>query len=55
MDPCADIRGEARRINACGMEFSHISNDLDRIHRDWDDVRRDRVEQLFLIVQLEGS
>lgn len=55
MDANLDIRGEARRINACGVEFSHISNDLDRIQRDWDDVRRDAVEQLFLIVQLEGS
>lgn len=55
MDTSLDIHGEARRIHACGMEFSHISNDLDRIHRDWDDVRRDAVEQLFLIVQLEGS
>lgn len=55
MDTSVDIRGEARRINACGMEFSHISNDLDRIHRDWDDVRRDGVEQLFIIAQLEGS
>lgn len=55
MDVSTDIRGEARRINACGMEFAHVSNDLDRIHRDWDDVRRDAVEHLFLIVQLEGS
>lgn len=55
MDASIDIRGEARRINACGMEFSHISNDLDRIHRDWDDVRRDGVEQVFIIAQLEGS
>nr|WP_245445094.1 helix-turn-helix domain-containing protein [Mesorhizobium soli] len=55
MDTNLDIRGEARRINACGMEFSHISNDLDRVEHDWDDVRRDAIEQLFLIVQLEGS
>jgi AraC-like DNA-binding protein len=55
MDTAAKIRGEARRINACGMEFSQISNDLDQIDRDWNDVRRDASEQLFLIVQLEGS
>lgn len=55
MDTSLDIRGEARRINACGMEFSHISNDLDRVDHDWDDVRRDAIEQLFLLVQLEGS
>lgn len=55
IDTSLDIRGEARRINACGMEFSHISNDLDRVDHDWDDVRRDATEQLFLLVQLEGS
>ena len=46
MDTSLDIRGEARRINACGMEFSHISNDLDRVDHDWDDVRRDAIEHL---------
>jgi AraC-like DNA-binding protein len=55
MDASLGVRGEARRINACGLEFSHISNDLDRVDRDWDDVRRDAVEQLFLLVQIEGS
>lgn len=55
MDKSLAIRGEARRLNACGIEFSHISNDLDQIERDWTDVRRDAVEQVFLIVQLEGS
>jgi AraC-like DNA-binding protein len=55
MDTSLHIRGEARRINACGMEFSHISNDLDRVDHDWDDVRRDAIEQLFLLVQLEGG
>lgn len=54
MDASLDIRGEARRINAGGMEFSQVSNDLDRIDRDWDDIRRDANEQLFLIVQIEG-
>lgn len=55
MDRSGDIHGDARRIHACGMEFAHVSNDLDRIHRDWDDIRRDAIEHLFLIVQLEGS
>jgi AraC-like DNA-binding protein len=49
------VRGAARGIDVCGMEFAHISNDLDRVHRDWDDIRRDSHEHLFLIVQLEGS
>lgn len=55
MDASQGVRGEARRIQACGIEFSHISNDLDRVQRDWDDVRRDAAEQMFLIIQLEGS
>lgn len=49
------VTGAARRIDVCGMEFAHVSNDLDRVHRDWDDIRRDAVEHLFLIVQLEGQ
>lgn len=50
-----DVVGAARRIDVCGMEFAHVSNDLDCISRGWDDIRRDAQEHLFLIVQLEGS
>lgn len=50
-----EVCGEARRIVACGIEFSHISNDLDLVRRDWEDVRRDETEQIFLVMQLEGS
>ena len=49
------VRGAARGIDVCGMQFAHVSNDLDRVHRDWEDIRRDSAEHLFLIVQLEGS
>lgn len=49
------VRGAARGIDVCGMQFAHVSNDLDYVHRNWDDIRRDSVEHLFLIVQLEGS
>ncbi len=49
------VRGEARRIEACGIEFSHISNDLDMVRRDWDDVRRDEFEQIFVVMQIEGT
>ena len=49
------VRGAARGIDVCGMEFAHVSNDLDFVHRNWDDIRRDDVEHLFLIVQLEGT
>lgn len=50
-----DVRGAARGIDVCGMQFAHVSNDLDCVHRNWDDIRRDTAEHLFLIVQLEGS
>lgn len=49
------MTGAARGIDAGGMQFAHVSCDLDRIHRDWPDVRRDAHEHLFLIVQLQGS
>src|SRR3954469_22708184 len=44
------VRGAARGIDVCGMQFAHVSNDLDFVHRNWDDIRRDTVEHLFLIV-----
>lgn len=49
------VFGAARRIDVCGMDFAHISNDLDYVHRDWDDIRADAAEHLFLIMQIEGS
>ena len=49
------VTGAARRVDVCGMEFAHVSNDLDRVHRDWDDIRKDANDHLFLIMQLEGS
>lgn len=50
-----DVLGAAKRIDVCGMEFAHVSNDLDCVRRDWDDIRKDAQEHLFLIVQIEGS
>jgi AraC-like DNA-binding protein len=55
LDKGKTVRGAARGIDVCGMQFAHVSNDLDRVHRDWDDIKRDSSEHLFLIVQLEGS
>lgn len=49
------VSGAARRVDVCGMEFAHVSNDLELVHRGWDDIRRDSNEHLFLIVQLQGS
>lgn len=49
------VFGAARSIDVCGMDFAHISTDLDYVHRDWDDIRQDAAEHLFLIMQIEGS
>ncbi|OWV98024.1 helix-turn-helix domain-containing protein [Rhizobium sp. R693] len=49
------VIGTASRIDVCGMEFAHVSNDLDYVHRGWEDIRRDAHEHLFLILQLEGA
>ncbi len=49
------VFGAARKIDVCGMEFAHISNDLDFVRRDWDDIRQDGAEHLFLILQVEGT
>lgn len=55
VERCRTVTGAARGIDVCGMQFAHVSNDLDRVRRDWDDIRRDSLEHLFLIVQLEGT
>ncbi|WP_425351859.1 helix-turn-helix domain-containing protein [Rhizobium anhuiense] len=55
MESGKTVTGAAQRIDVCGMEFAHVSNDLDSVYRDWDDIRRDANEHLFLILQLEGS
>lgn len=54
-DSRKSVLGSARRIDVCGMEFAHISNDLDYVRRDRDDIRRDARENLFLILQIEGT
>ena len=49
------VFGAARAIEVGGMNFAHVSNNLERVHRNMDDIRRDAHEHLFLIVQLEGK
>ena len=48
------VRGVARQIDACGMIFAQVANDLDRVVRTMDGIRLDHHEHLFLIVQMEG-
>ncbi len=52
--PGAAVFGAARGIDVGGMSFAHVSNNLDRIHRSTEDIKRDNNEHLFLIVQIEG-
>jgi AraC-like DNA-binding protein len=49
------VLGAAHAIDVSGMNFAHVSNNLDRIYRTAEDIRRDAHEHLFLIVQLEGK
>lgn len=50
----ANVSGAARGIDVGGMQFAHVCNNLERVHRTMDDIRRDAHEHLFLIVQIEG-
>jgi len=49
------VFGAALAIDAGGMNFAHVSNNLECVRRDGGDIRRDAHEHLFLIVQLEGK
>lgn len=49
------VKGAARAMTASGLGFAHVVNDLDYIARTRADIRSDEAENLFLIVQLEGS
>jgi AraC-like DNA-binding protein len=49
------VYGAARAMGFGGMDFAHVSNNLDRVYRTTDDIKRDDHEHLFLIVQIEGQ
>lgn len=55
VDGAKAVFGAAQAIDLGGMNFAHVSNNLDRVHRSMEDIRRDAHEHLFLIVQLEGK
>jgi AraC-like DNA-binding protein len=50
-----NVCGVVRQIDACGLTFAHVANDLDRVVRTFDGIRRDQYEHLFLVVQLGGQ
>lgn len=49
------VRGCFGLLDAGGIEVAHIANDLGEVERTATDIRRDYGENLFLLVQLEGS
>jgi AraC-like DNA-binding protein len=49
------VTGAARGIDVGGMKFAHVSNNLERVQRTMEDIRKDQQEHLFLIVQIEGQ
>lgn len=49
------VHGGAALGYAAGVELAHVANDLNYIRRDPDDIRADQGDNLFLLMQLEGS
>jgi AraC-like DNA-binding protein len=49
------VRGGAMRFDAGGLAVAQVANDLDLIHRDPADIRVDQCDNLFLLLQLQGS
>ena len=49
------VMGGAEVCNASGLELAQVANNLDYIRRDPDDIRADQGDNLFLLLQLEGS
>ncbi len=58
-NPCraerAAVTGGARIMDAGGLELAQVANDVDTIRRDIGDIRTDYGENLFLLLQLEGT
>lgn len=55
LDRSDRVIGGAELSNAAGMELAQVANNLDYIRRDPDDIRVDQGDNLFLLLQLEGS
>ena len=49
------VTGYVELLQAGGMEVAHIANDLGNVRREAEDIRRDYGENLFLLIQLQGS
>lgn len=51
----AMVTGHVGVLQAGGMDVAHVANDLGAVRREAEDIRRDFNENLFLLIQLEGS
>ena len=49
------VTGGAEVCNAAGLQLAQVANNLDYIRRDPDNIRADQGDNLFLLLQLEGS
>ena len=48
------VTGGVNAFDAGGMKLVHVVNDLKAVSRDWRDVRTDHVEDLLLLLALQG-
>jgi AraC-like DNA-binding protein len=51
----SEVTGYVGELSAGGIEVAHIANDLGEVRREAQDIRHDFGENLFLLIQLEGS
>jgi AraC-like DNA-binding protein len=49
------VTGHVGVLQAGGIDVAHIANNLGEVRREADDIRKDFGENLFLLIQLEGS
>ena len=49
------VTGHVGVLQAGGIDVAHVANDLGAVRREAEDIRRDFNENLFLLIQLEGS
>jgi AraC-like DNA-binding protein len=49
------VKGLVQTSQIAGVEVAQIANDIGQVRREADDIRRDYGENLFLLIQLQGS
>lgn len=54
-EPGAPVKGYVDLVHFGGVEMAHIANNVGEVRREVDDIRNDYGENLFLLVQLQGT